>query len=148
MCSSMVSSAPMTPAAPPSAETVWLRIGYTLETIATLRFGSASATAMAARSPAAPPPTMTTSCRALIGSYRMLRVLFPENLALLAAVLDRGRRDAAVVVLVAGAPTAALVVADPHREAFAVGVAVALASDGLAARRGFGGERTPDADHR
>ena len=27
----------MTPAAPPSAETVWLRIGYTLETTATLR---------------------------------------------------------------------------------------------------------------
>src|SRR5205823_9178652 len=148
MCSSMVSSAPITPAAPPSAETVWLRIGYTLETIATLSRGSASATAMAARSPAAPPPTMTTSWIALIGSYRVPRLLFPEDLAFLAAVLDRGGRDAAVVVLVAGAPAAALVVADPHGEALAVGVAVTLAAHGLTARRGFGVEWCPYAYHR
>src|SRR5687768_7306170 len=52
----------MTPAAPPSAETVWLRIGYTFETTAMLSFGFVSAIAMAARSPAPPPPTSSTSC--------------------------------------------------------------------------------------
>src|SRR5262245_51574242 len=51
----------MTAAAPPSAETVWLRIGYTLEITATLSCGLASATAIAARNPAPPPPTTSTS---------------------------------------------------------------------------------------
>ena len=51
----------MTAAAPPSAETVWLRIGYTFETIATLSRGLACTIAMAARNPAPPPPTTTTS---------------------------------------------------------------------------------------
>jgi hypothetical protein len=49
------------PAAPPSAETVWLRIGYTLETTATSRRGFVSAIAIAALRPAPPPPTSTTS---------------------------------------------------------------------------------------
>ena len=48
-------------AAPPSAETVWLRIGYTLETTATFSLGLVSAMAIAARRPAPPPPTSTTS---------------------------------------------------------------------------------------
>src|SRR5713226_8103835 len=51
----------MTPAAPPSAETVWLRMGYTLETTATLKLGLNSETAIAARRPAPPPPTNRTS---------------------------------------------------------------------------------------
>src|SRR5574341_571534 len=51
----------MTAAAPPSAETVWLRIGYTFETRATRSAGSVSATAMAARRPAPPPPITRTS---------------------------------------------------------------------------------------
>src|SRR6266540_1734673 len=44
-CSSRLSSAAITPAAPPSADTVWLRIGYTLDTTATSSRVSASATA-------------------------------------------------------------------------------------------------------
>src|SRR5437667_10044497 len=51
----------MTAAAPPSAETVWLRMGYTLEITATRSFGLVSIAAMAARRPAPPPPTMSTS---------------------------------------------------------------------------------------
>src|SRR5262245_14724167 len=51
----------MTPAEPPSAATVWLRIGTTLETSAMRRRGSLCAAAIAARSPAPPPPTTTTS---------------------------------------------------------------------------------------
>src|SRR5712691_6909942 len=51
----------MTPAAPPSAETVWLRMGYTLETTAPLNLGLNSETAIAARRPAPPPPTNRTS---------------------------------------------------------------------------------------
>src|SRR5437867_12774208 len=51
----------MTAAAPPSAETVWLRMGYTLEITATLSLGLVSTAAMAARSPAPPPPTISTS---------------------------------------------------------------------------------------
>src|SRR5215471_400928 len=51
----------MTAAAPPSAETVWLRIGYTFEITATLSCGLFSATAIAARRPAPPPPTTSTS---------------------------------------------------------------------------------------
>src|SRR5688572_17250929 len=78
----------------------------------------------------------------------MVRLLFPDDLAGFAAVLDRRGRDAAVVVLVSRAPTAASVVADPHREAFAVGVAVKLAPDGLAAGRELRLERCPRTDHR
>src|SRR5437667_12342127 len=51
----------MTAAAPPSAETVWLRMGYTLEITATRSLGLVSTAAMAARRPAPPPPTMSTS---------------------------------------------------------------------------------------
>src|SRR5260370_20354186 len=51
----------MTAAAPPSAETVGLRMGYTLETTATLNLGLNSETAIAARRPAPPPPTNRTS---------------------------------------------------------------------------------------
>src|ERR1700720_3524891 len=51
----------MTPAAPPSAERVWLRRGWTFETTATFRLGLISDTAMAARRPAPPPPTKRTS---------------------------------------------------------------------------------------
>ncbi|COW38816.1 Uncharacterised protein [Mycobacterium tuberculosis] len=65
-CSSRLSSSPVTAAAPPSAETVWLRIGYTLETIATSRCGLVSAIAIAARRPAPPPPITTMLCWAVI----------------------------------------------------------------------------------
>src|SRR5258706_9575787 len=51
----------MTPAEPPSAATVWLRMGTTFETSAIRSPGSLSATAIAARRPAPPPPTTTTS---------------------------------------------------------------------------------------
>src|SRR5713101_507217 len=60
-CSSRLSPGLITAAAPPSAETVWLRMGYTLEMTVTLRLGEVSATAMAARNPAPPPPTTSTS---------------------------------------------------------------------------------------
>src|SRR3546814_5720045 len=59
--SSDVCSSDLTPAAPPSAATVWLRIGYTFDTSATRNLGSLCATAMAARNPAPPAPTITTS---------------------------------------------------------------------------------------
>src|SRR5439155_220553 len=58
---SVLSSSPKAAAAPPSAETVWLRIGYTLETSAMLRPSEICAAAIAALRPAAPPPTMTMS---------------------------------------------------------------------------------------
>src|SRR5436309_4242469 len=58
---SVLSSSPKAAAAPPSAETVWLRIGYTLETSAMLRRSEICAAAIAALRPAAPPPTMTMS---------------------------------------------------------------------------------------
>src|SRR6266550_2971976 len=99
-CSSRLSSGRMTPAAPPSADTVWLRIGYTFETTATLSRASASATAMAARRPAPPPPTTRTSYEA---------DMRPPSGAVLRADLVRHdpavvsydpRPDAAVVVLV------------------------------------------------
>ena len=61
MCSSRLSSSRATPAAPPSAETVCERIGYSFETIPTETFGEASQAAMAARRPAPPPPTRMTS---------------------------------------------------------------------------------------
>src|SRR3954462_7154754 len=64
MCSSSVSPSAMTPAAPPSADTVWLRIGYTLDITATSRPGSVSAIAIPARSPAPPPPTRRPACAA------------------------------------------------------------------------------------
>ena len=38
-CSSRLSSGAIAPAAPPSAETVWLRIGYTFDTTAVLELG-------------------------------------------------------------------------------------------------------------
>src|SRR5262245_16922624 len=60
-CSSKLSSGLTTPAAPPSAETVWLRMGYTLDRTAMLSLGLTSAAAIAARRPAAPPPTSSMS---------------------------------------------------------------------------------------
>src|SRR5215470_4305121 len=60
---SRVSSVRTTPAEPPSAATVWLRMGTTLETRATLSRGSLSVAAIAARKPDPPPPTTTTSVR-------------------------------------------------------------------------------------
>src|SRR5688500_2417986 len=51
----------MAPAEPPSAATVWLRMGTTFDTSAMRRRGSPCAAAIAARSPAPPPPTTTTS---------------------------------------------------------------------------------------
>src|SRR6266545_2867581 len=80
-------------------------------------------------------------------SDRMSRLFFPDNLALFAAVLHRCGRDAAVVVLVAGAPAAACVIADGHREAFAVGVVITLAPHGLAARGELRFERCSLATH-
>src|SRR2546428_3612814 len=61
-CVSRLSFSRMTAAIPPSAETVWLRMGYTLERTATESRLDASAAAMAARSPAPPPPITRMSC--------------------------------------------------------------------------------------
>src|SRR4051794_28301656 len=75
-------------------------------------------------------------------------MLLGDQLAVAATVPGRRRGDRAVVVLVAG-PTAAtgvdLVVDD---ETFPVVVPVALAADGPTARREFGGECRPSANHR
>src|SRR5262249_293963 len=104
----------MTPAAPPSAETVWLRMGYTLETTAMLSRGLVWAMAIAARKPAPPPPTSTTSYEGVTGSPQnqvapdlglmFVAVLVRENLAVVA---DHAPRNAAVVVLVLDNPAAA-----------------------------------------
>src|SRR5690349_5242836 len=110
----MVSSAPTTDAAPPSAETVWLRIGYTLETIAIDRFGSVSAMAIAARRPAPPPPITTMLYEAVIAASHCRRSHF-ERLMLgaalvaqnLAVVADGPHVHATVVVGVPGLATAA-----------------------------------------
>jgi hypothetical protein len=56
-------------AAPPSADTVWLRIGKSFETQAIETPGSASAAAIAARSPAPPPPTSTMSDRTISTAF-------------------------------------------------------------------------------
>src|SRR5712692_5286113 len=61
-CVSRLSFSRMTAAVPPSADTVWLRIGYTFERTAMERRPDSSAAAMAARSPAPPPPITSTSC--------------------------------------------------------------------------------------
>src|SRR2546423_133824 len=75
-------------------------------------------------------------------------MLLGDQLAVAATMPGRRGGDGAVVVLVAG-PTAAtgvdLVVDD---ETFPVVVPVALAADGPAARREFGGECRPSANHR
>src|SRR5688500_4206538 len=94
----------MTPAAPPSAETVWLRIGYTFEITATSRRGSVSAMAMAARRPAPPPPTIRTSCAARTTPSLTSELLVRQHLS---AVVDDHVVDAAVVELFPGAPAAA-----------------------------------------
>src|SRR5438552_8604493 len=61
-CMSRPSFSRMTAAVPPSADTVWLRIGYTFERTAMESRPDSSAAAMAARSPAPPPPITSTSC--------------------------------------------------------------------------------------
>src|SRR5688500_14787322 len=90
----------MTPAAPPSAETVWLRIGYTFEITATSSRGSVSAMAMAARRPAPPPPTIRTSCATSFTSPLLVRQ-HPS------VVVDDHSVVAAVVELLVGAPAPA-----------------------------------------
>src|SRR6478609_1254052 len=94
----------MTPAAPPSADTVWLRIGYTLDTTATSSRGFVSAMAMAARSPAPPPPTIRTSCAACTTPSLTAQLLVGQHLA---TVVDDHAVDAAVVELLPGAPAPA-----------------------------------------
>src|SRR6185503_5237608 len=104
MCSSSVSPSAMTPAAPPSADTVWLRIGYTLDITATSSRGFVSAIAIAARSPAPPPPIRITSCAATNSPSLTAELLFHEDLA---AVVHHHVVHAAVVELLAAAPAAA-----------------------------------------
>src|SRR3954447_18028778 len=79
MCSSRVSPSAMTPAAPPSADTVWLRIGYTLDITATSSRGLVSAMAMAARRPAPPPPIRRTSCAAAKSPSLTAELLLEED---------------------------------------------------------------------
>src|SRR5262245_60533511 len=144
-CSSRLSPARMTPAAPPSAETVWLRIGYTFETTATLSRASASATAIAARNPAPPPPITRTSC-AGPASPAMIRARLSLNR--LAVVPDRPYLGAAVVVLMADPAAAAVVVLVADDQALIVLVLVVIASHDLAAGRQFGVEADLCANHR
>src|SRR3954467_9410028 len=94
----------MTPAAPPSADTVWLRIGYTLDTTATSSPGLVSAMAMAARSPAPPPPTIRTSCAARMTLSLTSPLLVRKHLS---AVVDDHAVNAAVVELLPAAAAAA-----------------------------------------
>src|SRR5207245_9078554 len=61
-CVSRLSLSRMTAAVPPSADTVWLRMGYTFERTAIESRFDSSAAAMAARSPAPPPPITSRSC--------------------------------------------------------------------------------------
>src|SRR2546425_558466 len=58
---------------PPSAETVWLRMGYTFEMMATSSLGSSSTAAIAARMPAAPAATMSRSITILHFPHQSLR---------------------------------------------------------------------------
>src|SRR3954449_9029753 len=94
----------MTPAAPPSADTVWLRIGYTLEITATLSRGLVSAMAMAARRPAPPPPTIRTSCAARTTLSLTAPLLVRQHLPV---VVDDHAVAAAVVELFPGDPAPA-----------------------------------------
>src|SRR3954471_12204991 len=94
----------MTPAAPPSADTVWLRIGYTLDTTATSSRGLASAMAMAARKPAPPPPTIRTSCAARMTLSLTSPLLVRQHPPV---VMDDHAVAAAVVELFPAAPAPA-----------------------------------------
>src|SRR4051812_40007750 len=131
----------MTPAAPPSAETVWLRIGYTLEITATRSCGSVSASSMAARRPAPPPPTMRTSWSACIRPSALVhRGVFLQ--ADLPTVVHDPPLNGSVVVL----PTRALAAAVPDEvledEALLVVVQHPVPIDGTPARGGLAGEPT------
>src|SRR4051812_23951946 len=74
---------------------------------ATSSSGLVSEIAIAARSPAAPPPIRSTSCDA-IGSSLTSQLLVDQNSA---AVVHHPEMDAAVVELLLGAPAAT---AEPH----------------------------------
>src|SRR6476469_6949323 len=108
MCSSSVSPSAITPAAPPSADTVWLRIGYTLDTTATSSRGFVWAIAMAARKPAPPPPARSTSCVAATGLSLTPQLLVDQHRT---TVVHDEAVDAAVVVLLAAGLAAA---GEPH----------------------------------
>src|SRR2546428_12840096 len=60
-CVSRLSFSRMTAAVPPSADTVWLRMGYTFESTAMDSRLDSSAAAIAARRPAPPPPITSRS---------------------------------------------------------------------------------------
>src|SRR5712692_2270674 len=91
-CVSRLSFSRMTAAVPPSADTVWLRIGYTFERTAIESRPDSSAAAMAARSPAPPPPITSTSCW-----YASLPGILRHSLLVQvapAAVVQHNRREA------------------------------------------------------
>src|ERR671915_582920 len=112
--------------------------------IATRSRGSVSATAMAARSPAPPPPTMRTSwagpaSAAMVGAVAVFHRL--------AVVPDRPHLDAAVVVLVADTAASAGVVLVPDEQTVVVIIEEVVAAHGLAARGLFVGEGDACAGH-
>src|ERR671915_2189730 len=112
--------------------------------IATRSRGSVSATAMAARSPAPPPPTMRTSwagpaSAAMVGAVGVFHRL--------AVVPDRPHLDAAVVVLVADAAASAGVVLIADEQTVIVVIEEVVAAHGLPAGGLFVGEGDPCASH-
>src|SRR6266702_795689 len=110
---------------------------------ATLSRASVSATAMAARNPAPPPPITRTSWAAPASPAMVWAKLSLDRLAV---VPDRPYLGAAVVVLVAAPAAAAVVVLVADDQA--VLVRVVIAGHGLAAGRRFGHEVYLCANHR
>src|SRR5258706_2706746 len=88
-CVSRLSLSRMTAAIPPSAETVWLRMGYTLESTATESRLDSSTAAIAARSPAPPPPITRMSCWYPL-SPGIFRHSLPVKVAAVANVCHHG----------------------------------------------------------
>src|SRR6266566_690734 len=112
---------------------------------ATLSRASVSATAMAARNPAPPPPITRTSWAAPASPAMVWAKLFLDRLAV---VPDRPYLGAAVVVFVADPATAAVVVLVANDQADVVPVLIVIARYDLAARCLFGREMDLCANHR
>src|SRR6516225_8186432 len=112
---------------------------------ATLSRASVSATAMAARNPAPPPPIIRTSRAAPASPAMVWAKLFPDRFAV---VPDRPHLGAAVVVFVADPATAAVVVLVADDQPGVVPVLIVVARYDLAAWCLFGCEVDLCANHR
>src|SRR2546430_329209 len=101
---------------------------------------------MAARRPAPPPPTMTTSCEVVMA--RLAPVVRAELLLhLVPVVADRPRSHAAVVVLMADLAASALVVLAVDDQSLVVAVFDVVAVDDLSAGCLLSREPRPVANH-